>query len=89
VKAQVRSSTTLTVSTAMAVDTIMNAVKLRNARKAVGKVPIQNKLTRSLTKTTRLYQKLTTNLASSAPLLTRYIELISICLYGLDMLQPT
>ena len=73
----------------MAVDAIINAVKLRNAGKAVEKVPIQNKLTRSLAKVKRLYQKLTNNLASRAPLLTRYIELISICLYGLDMLQLT
>ena len=87
--AQIRSSSTLTISAAMPVDTIINAVKLRNAGKAVGKIPIQNKLTRSLAKTTRLYQKLTTNIASRAPLLTRYIELISICLYGLDMLKPT
>ena len=86
---QIRSSTTLTISTAMAVDAIINAVKLKDTGKAVGKVPIQNKLTRSLTKTTRLYQKLTTNSSSSVPLLTRYIELISICLYGLDMLKAT
>ena len=79
--AQIRSSSTLTISAAMAVDTIINAVKLRNAGKAVGKVPILNKLTRSFTKTTRLYQKLTTNLASRAPLLTRYIKLISIHLH--------
>ena len=86
---QIRSSTTLTISTAMAVDAIINAVKLRNAGKAVAKAQIQSKLTRSLTKTTGLYQKLTTSLASRAPLLTRYIELISICLYGLDMLKAT
>ena len=78
--AQIRSSSTLTISAAMAVDTIINAVKLRNAGKAVGKVPIQ-KLTISLAKTTRLYQKLTTNLTSRAPLLTRYIKLISIHLH--------
>ena len=66
----------------MPVDTIINAVKLRNAGKAVGKIPIQNKLTRSLAKTTRLYQKLTTNIASRAPLLTRYIELISTYVYA-------
>ena len=75
---QIRSSTTLTISTAMAVDTIINAVKLKNAGKAVGKVPIQSKLTRSLTKTARLYSQLTTGLASRVPLLSRYIELISI-----------
>ena len=76
--AHIRRSTTLTISAAISVDTIINAVKLRNAGKAVGKVLILNKLDRALTKTTRLYQKLTTHLASRVPLLTRYIELISI-----------
>ena len=74
----IRSSTTLTLSAALSVDTIINAVKLTNAGKAIGKIPIINKLTRALTRTTRLYQKLTTHLTSKVPLLTRYIELISI-----------
>ena len=76
---QIRSSTTLTISTAMAVDAIINAVKLRNVGKAVEKVPIQNKLTRFSTRTAlkTLYQKLTGNLASKAPKLARYI----ICFY--------
>jgi len=71
VKAQVRSSTLLTLSTAMIVDTIINAVKLKNVEKAVQKNAVQNKLTRARTMTTRLYQKLTSNLASRLPLLTR------------------
>ena len=68
--AHIRRSTTLIISAPIFVDTIINAVKLRNAGKAVEKVPIQNKLTRSLEKVKRLYQKLTNNLASRAPLLT-------------------
>ena len=82
-KARLRSFTTLGVSLPMGVGTVINAVKLRNAGRAVAKVQIQSKLARAWTKTTGVYQQLTTNLASRSTILTKYIELMSICFSGM------
>ena len=86
VQATFRASFTLALSSAMAVDTIINYVKLRNSERnaqeaieeAVGRVKKQNRLTKFKMKTRRLYEKLTNNLATKVPILSRYIELISI-----------